>query len=376
MTEQTPKRNTRRDPEGGLALTLVGMAALELLLVVVLLLRAFAPAVRPPEVLPPTPVTTAPTTPTPDPVPATPVFAGGVIPALPRDTSNTQTLTGAAVASNYALLFNARTGEVIVGKNADTPFSPASLTKVMTLIVACEALTEEELSTRLTLTEEVTEYVTSGSYADTGVALIDGDKYLNDEFTIRDLLFGIGVASGADCTYMIVKHVAGDEASFVARMNQKAEELGLTKTHFDNAVGYDSQTNVTTAREMALIMQYALQCDLIREILSVESHVFYGYYLKDGVEDSYRRTVYSTLFRDRMDTYKKYVKTDFALTTARLTGGKTGYWNSSHIVVTAKGNTSGDEYILVLGDAVKTETLPASVYTMKDIKLLLDTYAQ
>ena len=63
MTEQTPKRNTRRDPEGGLALTLVGMAALELLLVVVLLLRAFAPAVRPPEVLPPTPVTTAPTTP-------------------------------------------------------------------------------------------------------------------------------------------------------------------------------------------------------------------------------------------------------------------------------------------------------------------------
>ncbi len=308
-----------------------------------------------------------------EPSPSVPVFAGGKIPTLPSANASTQAIS--VINSSYALLVNRKTGEIVAQKDADRVFQPASLTKVMTLIVACENLTEEDLERKLALTQEVTNYVTSGSYKDSSVSLIDQDKYLNDEFLIRDLLYGIGVESAADCTYMIAKEISGSEEAFVKLMNQKASELGLTDTHFDNAIGHESENNYTTAREMTVIMMYALQCDLIEDILSVESHGYRGYYLDNGVLKTYPRTFYSTLFRSRMETYERHAGKPFSLEVVTLKAGKTGsFITSSYMVCSAKAVGASDEYILVLGDAPKNGSIPASYGTMCDIKTVFDTY--
>ncbi len=300
--------------------------------------------------------------------PDAPVFSGGVIPTPPYATSGTATLSG--ISSPYGILINAESGEIVAQKNADARFEPASMTKVMTLIVACEYFKESDLDRKLTVTQEAWDYARTGAYE--GASVVNHD--VGDEVTVRDLLYGIGMESAADCTVMIINEVAGGEAAFVALMNRKAEELGLENTHFDNAIGHESAENYTTASEMARIMQYALQSNLIKDILSVKQRVFYPYYYDEsGTYKSFRFTYYSTLFRSRMDTYKKHAGKDFALASATLEGGKTGsFIETSFVVCWARANAGG-EYILVLGNAPKADK-PASYYTMCDIKTVLDTY--
>ena len=301
-----------------------------------------------------------------------PVFTDADIPALPTATAATKTISG--IHSKYAVLVNAKTGEIVAQSDADTRFEPASLTKVMTLIVACENLKESDLDRKLVLTQEIWDYVRSGDYLESSVAGHD----VNDEVKIKDLLYGIGMESAADCTMMIAQEIAGSEEAFVALMNRKAEALELSNTHFDNAIGHESEQNYTTAREMAVIMMYAMQSDLIADILGLTQHVFNASYYDDaGVYQDFRFTYYSTLFRSRMDTYKKYAGKDFSLTTAKLKAGKTGsFITSSYVVCAANGLQSGTQYILVLGDAPKEGTVPASYGTMCDVKTVLDTYAK
>ncbi|MBQ9132510.1 MAG: D-alanyl-D-alanine carboxypeptidase [Clostridia bacterium] len=303
------------------------------------------------------------------PQPSVPVFSGGVLPARPTANSTTKSL-GVEVTSNYAILVDVKTGNILASKNADVRFSPASMTKIMTLIVACENLTEEDLERKLTVTQELYDYARAGNYADSSVAGHD----VGDEIRVKDLLYGIGVKSAADCTAMIVHDIRDSEAEFVALMNQKAAEMGLTQTHFDNAIGYDSEENYTTAAEMAMILSYAMQSDMIKRILSVEYHRFEAYYYKDGVYSSFNFTYYSTLFQSRMETYKKNSGKDFSLQSAKLEAGKTGYWDSSSLACQAKALSGGNTYVLVMGDATGSSASLACYFTMKDVKYLLDTY--
>jgi len=274
------------------------------------------------------------------------------------------------VISNYALLVDTKTGAIVASKNGDTRFSPASLTKIMTLIVACENLTEEDLERKLVLTQELYDYARTGNYQDSSVASFDVD----DEIKIKDLLYGIGVKSAADCTVMIVFDICESEEEFAALMNQKAAEMGLTNTHFDNAIGYESDNNYTTAAEMAMILSYAMQSALIKDILSVESYRFEAYYYKEDIYTSYGFTYYSTLFYGRMETYEEHSNKKFSLATSTLEAGKTGYLDSSFLACQAKAKSGGDRYVLILGDATGSSSGLACYFTMKDVKHILDTY--
>jgi len=130
-----------------------------------------------------------------------PVFSGGVIPQRPYVGSESVSL-GDEVLSEYAILIDAESGEILASKNADVRFSPASMTKVMTLIVACENLTAEDLVRRVVYTQEIADYVRSGNYEGTSTSLpveSGGISCIGDEYILGDLLYGIGVASAADC---------------------------------------------------------------------------------------------------------------------------------------------------------------------------------
>ncbi len=318
----------------------------------------------------------------PEPQPSAPVFAGAVLPALPTINESTVTLSG-EINSQYAVLIDAETGTILAQKGADAPFSPASMTKVMTLIVACENLTEEDLDKEVEYTEAVLKYVTEGHYAGTSRAAFD----LGDRLKLRDLLYGIGVSSYSDCSVMATgaicpaATIADSERQFVDKMNQKLVDMGLSNTRFDNIIGYDSENNYSTASDMAAIMVYALQCPLIKDILGTVSHIFYIGYTDDmGIDKEYRFTFHSSLFNavpndpkysSRIKAYEKqYGK--FALDGATFGGGKTGTLeptNNNFIYsLVSFAQKNGQTYVLVTGETTISHAV------MKDAKTVYDTF--
>lgn len=222
--------------------------------------------------------------------------------------------------------------ESIVEKSADTTIYPASMTKVMSLLVACENM--KSLNTKLKVAKKYVDYAYN-----VGGSLF-GIKQ-GEELDTQDLLYLTSYYSDTVAVLMLADHIAGSEENFVKLMNDKARELGLKDTHFDNCTGLFSEDNYTTCREMAAIMAYALDNPLCKELLtSTKPYKI----LIDG-EAAY--TLWSpSWYRERLSSKPK-------LNTVTVTGGKTGYIpESGHCLVsTAIGLSSGKRYIqVVVGD--------------------------
>lgn len=177
-----------------------------------------------------------------------------------RSTGTTQQIVDEEVQSSYAVLINAETGEIVAQRDADTVTSPASMTKIMTLLVAVEHLTD--LDETVTMTQEVGDLVYRQGLSAVGYQV-------GDVIPVRDLLYGTILPSGADAAMLLAQHVAGTEEAFVAMMNDKVAELGLTATcHFANPVGYYDDANQCTMIDMAMILKAAVENDLCRQILN------------------------------------------------------------------------------------------------------------
>ncbi len=304
-----------------------------------------------------------------------PIFAGGAYAAYPtRAAGYAEQETG--VTSSYLALLNTKTGEILAGKNTDTRFAPASMTKIMTMLVLCEHLTESDLDRRVNLTQEIydTVHPRSGGYV--GADSYFSNAYIGCEITLRTALYGIGVSSKADCTLMAVLQVSESEEAFVELMNAEVSAMGLTDTHFDNIIGYESDDNYTTATEMSAILARALQCDLIREILSTPSYDQFEIF--DPMEQrTYNKNYfYSTLFNvngkgNRFADAGIGVGGKLTLQKATFGGGKTGslefnkVWKYSLAsFATAK---DGTVYVLVTGEATKGGVI-------SDAKAIFDQY--
>ena len=305
-----------------------------------------------------------------------PVFAPSSVVVKPYSTANTAT---AVIDSQYGVLIDAETGEILAQKSSDVQFSPASMTKVMTLIVACENLSQEDLEKKIPFSEEIHKYVTSGSYKGMELGLpvetSSGLSCLGDRYYVKDMLYGIGIKSAAACSYMVVKQICDTEADFVSLMNQKAKDMGLKNTVFDNVVGFDSPGNQTTAEDMAAIMAYAMQSDLIADILAprTKDYGIKAHYTDDfGVEQTYN-VWFESSFISRQEKYPQ-----FNLTTARLDATKTGYTDESFIVCMATSKQTGKQYILVLGNKETSHTTISEKFkaTMMDIESVYNQYVK
>ena len=302
-----------------------------------------------------------------------PVFAPSSAVIKPYSTAQTAQAT---IDSQFGVLIDAESGAILAQKGSSTQFSPASMTKVMTLIVACENLSESDLNRLIPFSEEIHEYVTSGAYRGTELGLpveSGGVTCIGDRYYIKDMLYGIGVKSAAACTYMIVREICESEEAFVALMNQKAKDLGLTQTVFDNAVGFDSPGNLTTAEDMAVIMAYAMESPLIADILMprAQRYGIKAHYTDDyGVEKTYD-VWFECSFVSRQEKYP-----NFQLNTVSLNATKTGYTNESFIVCRAASKTTGKQYILVLGNQTSAHTTITAKFkaTMMDIETLYNQY--
>ncbi len=171
---------------------------------------------------------------------------------------------GVEVAAPSAILMDAATGTILFEKNAHEKLAPASVTKVMTLLLVMEALD----SGRIHWDDMVTASETAAGKGGSQVYLEVGEQMSMDE-----MLKSVVVSSANDCATALAEHVAGSEAAFVEMMNARAAELGLEDTHFVNCTGLDDEPNaaehLTSAHDIAVMSRELLKHDEIRKYTTI-----------------------------------------------------------------------------------------------------------
>lgn len=160
------------------------------------------------------------------------------------------------------ILMEAQSGQVLYSRNPDQPMYPASITKILTGIIAVE-------SGRLN--EVVTVSKNAVHAGGTRVYLEEGEQK-----PLIDLVYGMIINSGNDAAVAVAEHLGGSVEKFSAMMNEKARELGATNSHFVNPSGMPDEDHVTTARDMALISRYAMQNATFREIVGTKEYPWEG----------------------------------------------------------------------------------------------------
>ncbi len=168
------------------------------------------------------------------------------------------------VNSKYAVFIDLNTGDILAQRDYRTVISPASMTKVLTILVAAEHV--EDLDDTFTMTIDITDYSYSNDCSSVGFAV-------GETVTVRDLFYGTILPSGGDAAVALATYTAGSHAAFVEMMNEKAEALGLSDTaHFTNCVGLYDENHHCTVYDMAMIMEAALDNELCREVLN--AHIY------------------------------------------------------------------------------------------------------
>ncbi|MBU1446110.1 serine hydrolase, partial [Patescibacteria group bacterium] len=178
------------------------------------------------------------------------------LPASKIPTKKTDTVAP-QIEAKAAIIIDFESGAILYEKNADQKMQIASITKLMTAIIALENADFGEVvnvSNKAALTE--------GSKA----WLLQGEK-----ITMKNLLYALLINSGNDAAIAIAEHIAGDIPSFVTMMNEKAKKLGLIGTHFQNPIGFDSLENYSTARDVALMGRYAFRNSFVRTTAQIQS---------------------------------------------------------------------------------------------------------
>ena len=167
------------------------------------------------------------------------------------------------IDSAYAVIMDLKTGKIIAGREYDTVMNPASMTKILTLLVAVENINLSRLDTdTYEIHQGITDYVFTNQMSQVGFQI-------GDTPTIRSLLYGTILPSGADAALALAEYTAGSEEMFVKMMNKKLEELGISDTaHFTNVVGAYDEDHYCTALDMATILRAAIDNELCREVLS------------------------------------------------------------------------------------------------------------
>lgn len=168
------------------------------------------------------------------------------------------------VNSTNAVFIDLGSGEILAQRDYMTVINPASMTKVLTVLVAAEHV--KDLEDTFTMTIDITDYSYSHDCSSVGFDV-------GEEISVRDLFYGTILPSGGDAAVALATYVAGSHEAFVEMMNEKAEQLGLSDTaHFTNCVGIYDEAHHCTVYDMAMILEAALDNPLCREVLSAHKY--------------------------------------------------------------------------------------------------------
>ena len=240
----------------------------------------------------------------------------------------------AEVVSSYAILVDVGNKKILKQRNAQTVINPASMTKILTVLVAAEQIDESRLDDKVTITIEDTDYSYSNDCSNAGFEL-------DEQVTVRDLFYGTILPSGAEAAVALAKYVAGSEEAFVALMNRKMEEMGLAQTaHFTNCVGLYDEAHHCSVYDMAMILEAAMDAPFCREVLSAHT------YTTSVTEQHPEGIILSNWFLRRIED-KDNGK--------MVLGAKTGYVvQSGNCAASYAQDVAGNAYVCVTGNATSS----------------------
>lgn len=220
--------------------------------------------------------------------------------------------------SKSAIVLEQDTGELLVKKNIDEKLPPASMTKIMTLLLVMKELNRGELKLedKITVSENASSMGGSQVFLETG-----------EEITVENLLKSIAVASANDASVALAEHISGSEEAFVKSMNKEVTELGLKHTKFQNSSGLPAEDHYSTAYDMAIIAKELLKYESITDYTSI-----YDDYLRKGEENEFWLVNTNKLI-------KFYPGVD---------GLKTGYTDEAKYCLTATAKKDGMRVISVV----------------------------
>lgn len=227
--------------------------------------------------------------------------------------------------SKSAIMIEYSTGEILYKKNINQRMAPASMTKIMSLILIMENIE----SGRLKWNDIVVASKNAASMGGSQIFLS-----ANEMMSVEDLVKGICIASGNDATVAMAEKIAGTEAAFVKLMNDKVRQLGLKNTNFVNSTGLDAEGHYSTVYDMAVMARELIKYEKILEFSSI-----YEDYLRKGTENSFWLVNTNKLVR-----YYSYID-----------GLKTGYTGDAGYCLTATGKKNGMRLITVIMNADTTQ---------------------
>ena len=294
----------------------------------------------------------------PDEQPDAPVSSIGSYPfktdisvVVPEANDDTKTIEQDQIKSEFAALVDVSSGNVIASRKSNSVIYPASMTKVMSLIVIAENLkNESSLQDKITITQELYNRKVSEGHS--------GDlKDVGEVLTVEDLIYAFALKSDGMAGIALAEYIAGSEYNFVQLMNDKANEMGLKNTNFMNCTGIHHDYHYTTCTDMATIMMYAMINPFCAKVFSTEKYQTTTSVYADGI------TFYHALLVTKMEATNAYPKN------VDITAGKTGYTDEAKycLVSYARGN-DGHTYILVTAKA------PIKNEEVIDHKTIYDNY--
>lgn len=275
---------------------------------------------------------------------------------VPTVDNDTELIT--TIHSDFAALIDMTDNKIIASKSSSGELYPASMTKVMTLIVVFENLkSEDSLNDTITVTQE---------YLDKKIADEHSGDLCNvgEVLTVKDMIYNLILKSDGIAALSLADYIAGSEKAFVELMNAKAAEIGLERTQFSNCSGIHEKYHLTTARDMATIMTYAMNNTFCAEVLSALSYRTTTNVYPDGIT-AYHSILVSKLHND-MAAQK------ISPNTVDVLAAKSGWSGdeSGHCLVTYAVGKNGHKYVLV---TAKAET---STEAIEDMLEIYNTYVK
>ena len=233
------------------------------------------------------------------------------------------------VISKNAILVNLDSGEVVASRDGNVRINPASMTKILTLLVAAEHITD--LDDTFEMTQAIGDFVFKKDCSTVGFNV--GEK-----ITVRDMLYGTILPSGADAAMCLAEYIAGSQEAFADMMNDKLKELGLSDTaHFTNCIGIYDQDHYCTLADMAMILKAAEENKICHEVLNARK------YTTTPTTEHPEGLLISNWFLRRIEDKDTH---------GEVIGAKTGFVNQSGCCgASYQISNDGTHYICVTADA-------------------------
>lgn len=293
--------------------------------------------------------------------------AGGNVNSTPA--TDAQQMSG--ISSKYAVLVDMENNQSVAQLRADERVYPASMTKVMTLLIACE--NAKSATDLMTVEQWMLDYLKKGQPGYQASTI--GGWEVGDSITVEDALFLVNYQSDTIACLLLAEYIAGGNEEFAAMMNQKADSMGLTGTNFVNNTGLYDENHYTTCRDMAAIVRAAMNNSAAKAVLT--SYQGYSVSIYRNSALTRNQTIYAAWYSDK----NRLGDNAWAGggSNMKFMGGKTGYEDlpTACFATVAQDTGTGKYYICVtVGRGSVSETAVSAAGCTEDAKYIYKTYAE